>query len=166
MADFSYVNLLDGSAAFVKDRIARSSMCEYIKGTQTGPTNIWTGFSEDTELRDGKQILFFLPYAGLSLPTLDLTFASGFSTGPKPILKNGTSAVDNAFPERSIIRLTWVDVSDAWSIDTNASDSITSYDELLNKPMIESVTLEGNKTLEQIGLQTLSNSEIDAILGL
>jgi len=164
MAEFTYLTMLDGTAAFVKDRIARSSMCEYIKGTQIGPTNIWTGISEDTELRDGKQILFFLPYAGLSNPTLDLTLSTGYSTGPKPILKDGSAALDNAFPARSILRLTWIDISDAWAIDTTVSDSVVSYDELKNKPMIESISLEGNKTFQQLGLQALSNSEIDAIL--
>lgn len=166
MADFSYVRMLDGSVAFVKDSLARSSMCEYIQGTQTGPTSAWTGYSEDDQLRDGKQILFFLPFAGLSNPTLDLTFASGITTGPKDILKNGTEAVPDVFSARTIIRLTWVDVNDAWALDTTASDSITSYDELTNKPMIEEVTLEGNKTFEQLGLQVLTLSEIDAILRL
>ena len=166
MADFSYVNLLDGSVAYVKDTVARNSMCEYIKGTQMGPSGVWLGESTDTQLRDGKQILYYLPFTGLSNPTLDLQLAGGSRTGPKDILKDGSEPVADAFRARSVIRLTWVEDNDAWSLDTTASDSVTSYDELLNKPMIESVTLEGNKSFEQLGLQTMSNTDIEAILRL
>ena len=166
MAEFTFVNLLDGSKAYVKDAVARNSMCEYIKGTQMGPSGAWTGESTDSQLRDGKQILYYLPFAGLSNPTLDLTLAGGEKTGPKDILKDGADPVADPFRAKSIIRLTWVEENDAWSLDTTASDSVTSYDDLLNKPMIESVTLEGNKSFEQLGLQTMTNLEIEAILRL
>ena len=94
------------------------------------------------------------------------SLAGGEKTGPKDILKDGVDPVADPFRAKSIIRLTWVEENDAWSLDTTASDSVTSYDELLNKPMIESVTLEGNKSFEQLGLQTMTNLEIEAILRL
>ena len=170
MADFSYLDWsFDGESVtrvYVKDAIARNGMCEYIKGTQTGSTNTWTGYSEDTKLRDGKQILYYLPFSSPSLPTLNITFSSGSSTGPKDILKNGVEAVQETFPASSVIRLTWVEANNAWALDTTVRDSVISYNDLSEKPQIESVTLEGNKTLENLGLQSLSNSDIEAILKL
>ena len=164
MADFSYVKLLDGSVAFVKDAVARNNMCEYIVGTQSGPSGAWKGNSEDTGLRDGKQILYYLPYASMGRPTLNLTFAGGTKSGEKEILKDGTTPAEETFRARSIIRLTYIEGIDAWSLDTTASDGVTNYDDLTNRPKIEDVTLEGNKTFEQLGLQSLTNSDIDEIL--
>lgn len=40
------------------------------------------------------------------------------------------------------------------------------YNDLENKPQIESVTLQGNKTFKQLGLDTLSVQEIEKILYL
>lgn len=40
------------------------------------------------------------------------------------------------------------------------------YEELLNKPKIESVELSGNKTFKQLGIETLSVQEIEKILYL
>lgn len=44
--------------------------------------------------------------------------------------------------------------------DVGADD----YDELINKPQIEGVTLEGNKTYEQLNLAKITNSEIENLL--
>lgn len=44
-----------------------------------------------------------------------------------------------------------------------APPSITSYNELLDKPEIEGVVLEGNKTFSQLDLNVLSNTEIQVI---
>lgn len=38
------------------------------------------------------------------------------------------------------------------------------YNALANKPQIESVELVGNKSMSELGVETLSNSEIEAIL--
>lgn len=40
----------------------------------------------------------------------------------------------------------------------------TDYDNLKDKPSIEDVVLEGNKTFEELGAVTLSNFEIEKIL--
>lgn len=39
-----------------------------------------------------------------------------------------------------------------------------NYDNLENKPQINNVTLQGNKSLNDIGVQTLTNVEIEEIL--
>lgn len=40
------------------------------------------------------------------------------------------------------------------------------YEDLVNKPQIENVTLVGNKTMKQLGVDTLSVQEIEQILYL
>lgn len=40
-----------------------------------------------------------------------------------------------------------------------------NYEELLNLPSIEGVTLRGNKTLEQLGITEITTAEIDAMFG-
>lgn len=44
-----------------------------------------------------------------------------------------------------------------------APPSVTSYNELLDKPEIEGIVLEGNKTFSQLDLNVLPNTEIQAI---
>ncbi len=40
----------------------------------------------------------------------------------------------------------------------------SDYEDLSNKPSIESVTLQGNKTFSDLGLEALTNEEIEALL--
>lgn len=40
----------------------------------------------------------------------------------------------------------------------------TDYDKLANKPQIESVTLQGNKSLEDIGILKITNAELAELL--
>lgn len=44
-----------------------------------------------------------------------------------------------------------------------APPSVTSYNELLDKPEIEGIVLEGNKTFSQLDLNVLSNTGIQEI---
>lgn len=39
----------------------------------------------------------------------------------------------------------------------------TNYNDLTNKPRIESVELIGNKTLDEIGIRTMTENEIDLL---
>ena len=67
---------------------------EYIVGTQTGSTNVWTGVSTDTgcsssTIYTGKVIVYHLPYAGTnSAATLNLTLPDGTTTGAKNVKYN------------------------------------------------------------------------------
>lgn len=72
---------------------ALSQSSEYILGTQTAATGSWTGVSNTiTELKDGIQIRYWLPYAGSGNATLNLTLKNGTTTGAIPIYKQGGSA--------------------------------------------------------------------------
>lgn len=41
--------------------------------------------------------------------------------------------------------------------------SVTSYNELTDKPSIEGVTLAGNKTYDELNLVSITNTEIEAL---
>ena len=45
------------------------------------------------------------------------------------------------------------------------NNTVNDYDLLKNKPSIESVVLDGNKTFAQLGITKLSNSDIEEITG-
>ena len=69
---------------------ALSQSSEYILGTQTASTGSWTGVSNTiTELKDGIQIRYWLPYAGSGNATLNLTLKNGTTTGAIPIYRQG-----------------------------------------------------------------------------
>ena len=44
--------------------------------------------------------------------------------------------------------------------------SMNDYNQLINKPQIEGITLEGNKTFEELTLISLTNAEIEQMLSL
>ena len=65
---------------------------EYIRGTWTAATNVWTGTSTDSELYDGKQIILYMPFAGTSTAaTLNLTLSGGGTTGAKNVYFESTT---------------------------------------------------------------------------
>ena len=66
------------------------------------------------------------------------------------------------------IKLT-VTESPAIRLDTGViagggSGGVTDYNFLTGKPSINDVTLEGNKTNEEIGIKSMTNAEIDKII--
>ena len=73
--------------------LALSQSVEYIIGTQTATTSSWTGTSSTlTELKDGTQIRYWLPYAGSGNATLNLTLKDGTTTGAINVYRQGGSA--------------------------------------------------------------------------
>ena len=73
--------------------LALSQSVEYIIGTQTATTGSWAGRSSTlTELKDGTQIRYWLPYAGSGNATLNLTLKDGTTTGAINVYRQGGSA--------------------------------------------------------------------------
>lgn len=73
--------------------LALSQSVEYIIGTQTATTGSWAGRSSTlTELKDGTQIRYWLPYAGSGNATLNLTLKDGSTTGAINVYRQGGSA--------------------------------------------------------------------------
>ncbi len=53
-------------------------------GTQTATTAAWTGNASFSELKDGQQITYWLPFGGGSNVTLNLTLKDGTEIGAIP----------------------------------------------------------------------------------
>jgi hypothetical protein len=100
-------------ATVVKDGLMSSNdkqnLTYYVKGTQTGSTNAWTGsLTQIPELYEGLTIRYRLPYAGTSSgATLNLTLSSG-ATGAKKIYRYGTTTqITSHFAAGSVITMTY-----------------------------------------------------------
>ena len=101
---------------------ALNQSVEYIKGTQTAATASWTGVTTESSLRDGKIIMYYLPYKGASNVTLTLTLADNTTTDAIPVYLNySTSSNDSAltrvsthYPAGSVIQMTYDGVANQW----------------------------------------------------
>lgn len=75
--------------------------------------------------------------------------------------------IGNTFPQASEIPDTVLlfdvdDVGDSGDIDIPTLNS--NYETLSNKPSVEGVTLIGNKTFPQLGLESITNVELENLL--
>lgn len=106
---------------------------EFIVGTQTAATGSWTGVSIDSELYDGKQISYWLPYNGSGNATLNLTLAGGSTTGAVNCYYGGTSRLTTHYSAGNIIRLVYREnvtigsttIEKGWWADANYVDGNT-----------------------------------------
>jgi len=103
MARISDITLPNGTTYDV----GRSTGIEFIVGTQTESTGAWTGVTTDSELYDGKHIIYFLPFAGSGNATLNLTLNNGTKTGAKNCYYNSTSRLTTHFGAHSQIYLVY-----------------------------------------------------------
>ena len=94
-------------------------VAERVAGTQSGTTGAWTGVSAAGSLRDGKEILYYLPYAGSGNATLELTLSTGKTTGAKAVYRYGTTRVTTQYPAGSWVRLTYVAEKNGWYADAD-----------------------------------------------
>lgn len=145
--------------------LALSQSIEYIIGTQTATTGSWTGTSSTlTELKDGTQIRYWLPYAGSGNATLNLTLKNGTTTGAINVYRQGGSAsssgvvtanrVTTHYPAGSSISMTYginrvvsavysgttyTDTFTGWFVD-GAYDSGNTYNRVRMQNAIKAVT--------------------------
>jgi hypothetical protein len=54
-----------------------------------------------------------------------------------------------------------IELKDVIEAGGGGSGGTTNYNALSNKPKVNGVTLSGDKSLEDLGIQIISNSEID-----
>lgn len=95
----------------------KKNLTYYVKGTQTGATNAWTGsLTQISALYEGLTIRYRLPYAGTSSgATLNLTLSSG-ATGAKKVYRLGTSTqITTHFGAGSVITMTYDGTN--WIVD-------------------------------------------------
>jgi len=145
--------------------LALSQSVEYIIGTQTATTGSWTGRSSTlTELKDGTQIRYWLPYAGSGNATLNLTLKDGTTTGAINVYRQGGSAsssgvvtanrVTTHYPAGSSISMTYgvnrivsavysgttyTGTFTGWFVD-GAYDSGNTYNKVRMQNVIKAVT--------------------------
>ena len=104
MARISDIKLPDGT----EYDIGISTGAEFIYGTQTAATNLWTGVTKDTELYDNKEIIYFLPFAGTSSNTgLNLTLADGTETGFKAVYYNSSTRHTTQYGQYQMVRMVY-----------------------------------------------------------
>ena len=119
---------------------------EYIIGTQSASTNVWTGVSTDNgcsngTLYTGKTIVYRLPYAGTSsAATLNLTLPDGTTTGAKNVKYNTGSNVGNTYGAGCDIFMVYDGTywkTSAW-YDSNNYDRLRMYNPIKAKEAIAS----------------------------
>ena len=105
---------------------------EFIVGTQTAATGSWTGVTTDSELYDGKQISYWLPFAGKDSATLNLTLSGGGTTGAVNCYYGSTTRLTTHFGANRLVRLTYrknVKIGDntytGWWADADYNDGNT-----------------------------------------
>ena len=97
---------------------------EYIVGTQTEATNVWTGRTKDSTLKTGKIIAYYLPQAGTSsVAKLKLTLANGTETDAIELRRTATTTVTTQFAAGNVLILiydgTYWKVSAYYDTNTN-----------------------------------------------
>ena len=109
---------------------------EIIVGTQTATTASWTGIASFSELKDGQQIVYWLPFAGGSNVTLNLTLADGSTTGPIPCYYSGATRLTTHYAAGNAIRMIYRENASVsgnlytgWWADANY-DSGNTYDRI------------------------------------
>ena len=103
---------------------------EFIRSTQTGTTASWTGNTLDTELYDGKIIVYRLGQTSKSTVTLNLTFPDGTTSGAKPVYRYGESTrIGTHFAAGSMIFMVYDGVNERWNCsayyDSNSNTYVT-----------------------------------------
>lgn len=82
----------------------------FVKGTQTASTNAFAGQALSIEaLREGMQIMYYLPFAGTSsAATLELTLKDGSTSGPIPCYYATTTRLTTHLPANNVAIFTYL----------------------------------------------------------
>lgn len=122
------------SAAATAQATADAASVEYIVGTQTSATGIWTGVTRDSELVAGKTIAYKLPYAGSGNASLNLTLSGGGTTGSKAVYLN-TTRVTTHFGAGAVIQMTYNGTD--WRITSIPNTDTNYFDRRLHNNYIK-----------------------------
>ena len=120
---------------------------EYVIGTQTAATGSWTGTIQESELRDGKTIMYKLPYKGSGNASLTLTLSNGTTTDAIPVYmvhsttenSASLSRVTTHYPANSIIQMTYDAVQNYWKT-TGYNSNVNNYDRILHNNYVLAAT--------------------------
>lgn len=110
----------------------------FIRGTQSANTGQWIGSAPFTELKNGQQIIYWLPWNGSGNASLNLTLSTGQKTGDIEIYRYGGSRLTTHYPAGSVVRLTYlvkpVSGHTGWYADADY-DSNTNWQLRHNNPI-------------------------------
>ncbi len=94
-----------------KDDLAAISLTasgpEFIVGTQTATTAAWTGNTSFSELKDGQQVTYWLPFGSGSNVTLELTLKDGTTTGAIPCYYSQGTRLGTQYTAGNVLHLTY-----------------------------------------------------------
>ena len=150
------VSTVTGSQQY-KDDLASISVSgggpEFVVGTQTATTAAWKGNVSFTELKDGQQITYWLPYGGSSNVTLDLTFLDGTTTGAIPCYYSQGTRLSTQYPAGNIIHLTYREnakyfsttIAKGWWADANYNTD--TYDRIRSGTIKVKENLTANRLI-------------------
>ena len=104
------VSTVTGSQQY-KDDLAAISLTgsgpEFFVGTQTASTASWTGNASFSELKDGQQITYWLPYGSASNVTLTLTLKDGTATEAIPCYYSQGTRIGTQYVAGNVLHLTY-----------------------------------------------------------
>lgn len=126
------------------------SNTEVVVGTQTAATGSWTGVASFSSLKDGQQIVYWLPYAGSGYASLNLTLSTGATTGAIPCYYSGSTRISTHYPAGNAIHLTYrVDANvngtnyTGWWADANWNSDTTDRIKMYNSIIAASAITSG-----------------------
>ena len=133
------VQTVTGSQQYQEDIAAASSTgagSVFVVGTQTTNTAAWTGIANITELKDGQEITYWLPYSSAANVTLKLTLADGSLTEAVPCYYSQGTRLSTQYYAGNIIHLTYREnatyfttvIGKGWWADANYNTD--TYDRL------------------------------------
>lgn len=114
------------------------------------------------------EVIQYLLDAGVSQDIIDSGVATGIIARGVSDLWNygsGGTRLSNYFMQRAIQLVSKSRVENSGDDGDDDTTTSTDYNSLQNKPEIEEVILEGDKSLTDFGLGNLTNSDIFDVIG-
>ncbi|MBQ7887116.1 MAG: phage tail protein [Clostridia bacterium] len=110
LTEDSIVSVVRGSQQYKEDLASvqtTGSGPEFIVGTQTSAVAAWTGVASFSQLKDGQQITYWLPFGSSSSVTLELTLPDGSTTGAIPCYYSQATRITSQYSGGNILHLTY-----------------------------------------------------------
>ena len=122
------------------------SATEVIVGTQTAATAAWEGDASFSKLKDGQQIVYWLPVASAANATLNLRLPDGTSTSPKNVYIGGTTRCGTHIAAGNLVQMVYrenVTIGSAaytgWWISRSQDTTTNYYDRICYKASVTAV---------------------------
>lgn len=152
LTEDAIISTVRGSKQYQEDLASARSAGggpEFVVGTQTTSTAAWTGNASFTELKDGQQIVYWLPYGSGSNVTLNLTLGNGQTTGAIACYYSQSTRLGTQYTAGNILHLTYREnaqfytstIAQGWWADANYNSD--TYDRIRVAANIKAKTAIG-----------------------